>query len=112
MYIIRNQDGYFLAKPGLSKCGEWADGREPSYLFRTQYRDEATNQLFETNSKDFSLRLSVVECDTNSKGLPIIPDELLPPPLPIPETPSETVEAVDVELMAAEAETEATALTA
>lgn len=77
MFILQNQDGYFL-----SKSGEWLDGREPTSLFRTLHRDEAVNQLFEINSQDYSLRITIVSCEQTPKKLPIIPDELLPPPLP------------------------------
>lgn len=77
MFILQNQNGYFL-----SKSGQWVDGRELNVLYRTIHRDEAVNYLFETNSKDYSLRISILSCDVNPKNLPIIPDELLPPPLP------------------------------
>ena len=77
MYLITNQDGYFLGK-----SGQWLDGRETATLYRTSHKDEALNQLFETNSRDFSLRLTLMECDINPKGLPVIPPEQLPPPLP------------------------------
>ena len=75
MYILQNQKGCFLAK-----SGEWLDGREPARLFKTPHQDEATNQLFEVNSKDISLRITALSCDTSPKGVPIIPNELLPPP--------------------------------
>lgn len=76
MFILQNQDGYFL-----SKSGDWLDGREPSALFRTELKDEAVNQLFETNSQDYSLRITILECESSSKKHPIIPVEQLPPPL-------------------------------
>ncbi len=82
MYILQNQEGYFL-----SKSGEWTDGREASQLFRTLHRDEAVNQLFEVNSRDFSLRITLLECEATSKNLPIITEDQLPPPLPIVEDP-------------------------
>ena len=78
MYILQNQEGYFLAK-----SGQWTDGREPSQLFRTAHQDEAANQLFEVNSRDYSLRIKMVNCETNPKGIPIIAEEQLPPPLPV-----------------------------
>lgn len=86
MYILQNQDGYFLAK-----SGQWVDGREPVQLFRTVHNDEAVNQMFETNSRDFSLRISIMTCEVSSKGWPVIPEDQLPPPLPTEETtePSE-----------------------
>jgi hypothetical protein len=73
MYILHNQDGYFL-----TKSGDWSDGRELPPLFKTIHRDEAVNQLFETNSKDYNLRISLLECEINSKNMPLIPDEKLP----------------------------------
>ncbi|MGH1486792.1 MAG: hypothetical protein ACRBCI_11270 [Cellvibrionaceae bacterium] len=76
MYILQNQEGYFLAK-----SGEWVDGREPSQLFRAKHHDEAVNQLFEVNSKDFTLRITMMNCETTPKGLPLIPEDQLPPPL-------------------------------
>ena len=78
MYIVQNQDGYFL-----TKAGEWADGREPGQLFKTRNKDEAANELFEANSHDFDLRLQLLLCETNTRGQILIADELLPPPLGI-----------------------------
>ena len=72
-YILQNQEGYFLAK-----SGEWLDGREPSRLFKTIHQDEASNQLFEVNSKNINLRINRIACETTPKGLPIIPDDILP----------------------------------
>lgn len=79
MYILHNQDGYFL-----TKSGEWSDGRELPPLFKTIHKDEAINQLFEANSKDYNLRISLLECEINSKKMPLIPDEKLPPVLEKP----------------------------
>ena len=76
MFILQNQDGYFL-----SKSGEWIDGRILNHLFRTPNKDEAVNQMFEINSQDYSLRINLLECEVNAKNLPLIPEELLPPPL-------------------------------
>ncbi|MGH1438921.1 MAG: hypothetical protein ACRBBR_02320 [Cellvibrionaceae bacterium] len=75
MFILQNQDGYFL-----SKSGDWVDGREPNTLFRTTHKDEALNQLFESNSKDYSLRITIFDCEASSKKQPIIPEDQLPPP--------------------------------
>lgn len=76
MYILHNQDGYFL-----TKSGDWSDGRELAPLFKTIHKDEAMNQLFEANSKDYNLRISILECEINSKKMPLIPDDKLPPVL-------------------------------
>lgn len=93
MYILQNQNGYFL-----TKSKEWTDGREPNLLFRTQHKDEAVNELFEVNSKDYTLRLKILSCEVTPKKVPVIPDELLPPPLFANEaTPDENTqtEALD-----------------
>jgi hypothetical protein len=76
MYILQNQNGYFLAKSGA-----WVDGREPRQLFRTAHKDEAANQRFEATSNDFTLRLITLDCEVSDKGLPLISADLLPPPL-------------------------------
>jgi len=74
MFILQNQDGYFL-----SKSGDWVDGREPNTLFRTLFKDEALNQLFESNSQDHSLRITIFTCEANTKKQPVIPEDQLPP---------------------------------
>jgi hypothetical protein len=87
MYILHNQDGYFL-----TKSGDWSDGRELAPLFKTNYKDEAINQLFEANSKDYNLRISLLECEINSKKMPLIPDEKLPPMLKKPVSANNILE--------------------
>ncbi|MEO0442649.1 MAG: hypothetical protein AAFZ92_02770 [Pseudomonadota bacterium] len=86
MFILQNQNGYFLAK-----SGEWIDGRQPQLLFRTLHKDEALNQLFEANSRDHALRINLMQCEISSKKLPIIPEALLPLPL-IKENAEQTEE--------------------
>lgn len=76
LFIIHNQNGYFLGK-----SGQWLDGREPAQLFRAQHKDEAINQLFEANSKDVHLRLSILECSAKNRLIPVIPEEKMPPPI-------------------------------
>ena len=78
MYILHNQDGYFL-----TKSGDWVDGRELAPIFKTIHKDEAINQLFEVNSKDHNLRISLLECEVNSKNMPLIPTDKLPPALEV-----------------------------
>jgi hypothetical protein len=100
MFIIQNQDGYFLAK-----SGEWLDGREPGQLFKTLLKDEAVNQMFEANSRDYNLRLSLLECEINSKKQPHIPEDKLPPSLEeSPDTSSDS-ETNPMELDPAETNT-------
>ncbi|MBX2807072.1 MAG: hypothetical protein KTR20_00440 [Cellvibrionaceae bacterium] len=76
VFILRNADGYFL-----SKSGGWVDGRDATALYRSAHKDEALNQLFETNSKDVSLRMHLVPCQLNPKKHPQIAADQLPPPL-------------------------------
>lgn len=77
VYIIQNQDKLFL-----SKQRTWVDGREPAGLFRTPHRDEAVNEKFEVNAKDYSQRVSIIECSLNERGVPVIDPAILPDPLP------------------------------
>ncbi|GLS27122.1 hypothetical protein [Marinibactrum halimedae] len=74
VYILQNQHKLFLTRQG-----EWTDGRDSTPLYRTANKDEALNQLFETNAKDYDQRISVIECETGSKGAPIIKDDWLAP---------------------------------
>jgi len=76
LFLIHNQDGYFLGK-----SGDWLDGREPAQLFRTQHKDEAVNQLFEANSQNVEWRLSIIECPAKGRLLPDIPEDKMPPPI-------------------------------
>lgn len=82
LFILQNQQGYFLKKVGADKQREWIDGQEPQQLFRTMHKDEAVNMLVETNTQDVELRIQVREYDNNGKNQPIIPADDLPPPLP------------------------------
>ncbi|MDO3388685.1 hypothetical protein QWI17_22755 [Gilvimarinus sp. SDUM040013] len=77
VFIIQNQDKLFL-----SKQRAWVDGREPAGLYRTPHRDEAVNEKFEVNAKDYSQRVSLVSCALNERGVPLIDPDILPPPLP------------------------------
>ena len=96
-YLLQNQQGYFLGGKGLNSKGlnsknsgknkierhyEWLDGQEAQALFRSTHKDEAINLQFEVNSQDVELRIFIKEYAMNSKGLPDIPSEDLPPPLP------------------------------
>jgi hypothetical protein len=89
-YILQNQQGYFLKKNSPDGHKEWADGQEPRLLFRTTHKDEAVNMLFETNSQNVELRISIKEYPSNGKNQPLIPDSDLPPPLPKNTSSSET----------------------
>jgi hypothetical protein len=99
LYILQNQHGYFLQKKGLDKKNSdksnkksadktsktshiWGDGQELGKVFRTTHKDEAINMMFEAGSQDVELRISIKEYLANTKGLPTIPADDLPAPLP------------------------------
>lgn len=65
LYIIQTRGGKYL-----SKQVEWLDHCPPSQLFATPYKDVALNQLIELNTRDINLRATVVDCDSDDKGLP------------------------------------------
>src|SRR5690554_4836834 len=77
LFILQNQDNLFLGKQK-----EWLDGRDAAALYKTPYKDEAVNQMFEISSKDYTQRIKVLTCHASDKGLPSISEDLLPPPLP------------------------------
>lgn len=74
VFLLQNQH-----KQLLNKQGEWVDGREASTLYRTVHRDEALNHLVETNARDYTLRMKIIECSLSERGLPLLSDEDLPP---------------------------------
>ncbi|UTF58876.1 hypothetical protein [Gilvimarinus sp. DA14] len=77
VYIIQNQDKLFLGKQRT-----WLDGRDPAALYRSPHKDEAVNEKFEVNAKDYSQRVKLVACALNERGQPAIDPDILPPPLP------------------------------
>jgi len=77
LFILQNQDKYFL-----SKNNEWVDGTDLKGLFKTPHRDIAVNQLFEVNSHDYTQRIQVLDCPSEGRNDPVIAPELMPPPLP------------------------------
>lgn len=74
VFLLQNQH-----KELLNKRGEWVDGREARSLFNTLHHDEALNQKIEVNAKDYTLRISLLGCDRNDKGIPLLKDEDMPP---------------------------------
>ncbi|MBR9909469.1 MAG: hypothetical protein GYB33_03840 [Gammaproteobacteria bacterium] len=74
VFLLQNQD-----KLLLNKHGEWVDGREVASLFRTAHRDEALNQMVEVNTKDYTLRIKLLQCPVNERGQPQPRAEDLPP---------------------------------
>lgn len=77
IFLLQNQDKLFL-----SRQKEWVDGRDLASLFKTSYKDEALNLLFEVNAKDFSQRIHLVSCGLKANGLPDIDPADLQPPTP------------------------------
>lgn len=90
IFLLQNQDKLFL-----SKQKEWVDGRDLASLFKTSHKDEALNQLFEVNAKDFSQRIHLVTCGLKANGLPDIDPADLPPRTPAPVQESHSTGAVD-----------------
>ena len=74
VFLLQNQH-----KELLNKRGEWVDGREARSLYNSLHRDEAINQKIEVNSKDYTLRLQILECERSDKGVPLLKDGDLPP---------------------------------
>ncbi|GAB3105598.1 hypothetical protein [Pseudomaricurvus hydrocarbonicus] len=74
VFLLQNQH-----KRLLNKQGEWVDGREANTLYRSVHRDEALNQMIEVNSRDYTLRIKVLECELNDRGVPLLKDEDMPP---------------------------------
>lgn len=87
LYLLQNQDKLFL-----SKAKDWVDATDRASLYRSRYKDEAINQLVETNSKDVTQRIRCVECEAGAKGQPIIDPGIMPEPLPKPERAQKLVE--------------------
>ena len=79
IFILQNQDKLFLGKQN-----NWLDGRDLGALFKTSYKDEAINQMFEASSKDYKQRIKVLSCQPNEKGFPLIAPEDMPEPLAKP----------------------------
>lgn len=92
IYLLQNQDKLFLGKHG-----EWLDGRDAGALYKTRHKDEALNQLFEVNTKDYSQRIHVLSCSTRPNGLPQIGPEDLPPPMEKPPVRADRGKPMDAE---------------
>ncbi|TQV82517.1 hypothetical protein FKG94_07210 [Exilibacterium tricleocarpae] len=75
VFILQNQHQQFL-----NKHNEWVDGRDASALYKTPHRDEALNQMFEVNAKDYNQRIKILPCVTGERGLPVIDPDQLPAP--------------------------------
>ncbi len=68
-YLIKNHNARYL-----SKELEWVDN-DGSSLFHTPHKDVALNQLIEVNARDIHVRASVISCETDKKGRPVIAEE-------------------------------------
>ena len=73
VYVVQNQDGYYL-----DKHRQWVDGRDAKQVSHSQYRDEAINLVFEMSAKDIDLRATLLSVPLNEKGLPEL--EIIAPP--------------------------------
>ncbi|MBT5577931.1 MAG: hypothetical protein HOJ99_05490 [Porticoccaceae bacterium] len=67
IYILQTQDNRIL-----NKDLEWSSDADRNGIFHTPHRDIALNQLIELNAKDINLRAALIECETDSKGRPVL----------------------------------------
>lgn len=67
VFVIRNQLEQYLNKQSL-----WVSGKEPQSLYRSDFHDEALNTLLEINSKEISLRGTILEVELGDKKKPVI----------------------------------------
>ncbi len=67
IFILQTQD-----QRTLNNDLEWSSEADCNAIFHTPHKDIAINQLIELNAKDISLRASVVECEADSKGRPVL----------------------------------------
>jgi len=70
VFILQNQHQQYL-----EKSLEWDNGADANQLFKTPHKDVALNQLMELNSKDIELRATVISCELNSAGNPVLPTQ-------------------------------------
>jgi len=67
IYILQTQD-----QRTLNRDLEWSSEADRTMVFCTPYRDIALNQLIELNAKDIDMRASIVECEADAKGRPLL----------------------------------------
>lgn len=70
VFVLRNQDHLFF-----DKHGEWTDGSDANSLYRTPHKDEALNQKLELTVRYPELRITVVDCQLDTKGHPQLGSE-------------------------------------
>ena len=71
IYILQTQD-----QRTLNRDLEWGSEADRTMVFCTPYRDIALNQLIELNAKDIDMRASIVECEADAKGRPLLTADL------------------------------------
>ena len=71
IYILQTQD-----QRTLNRDLEWSSEADRTMVFCTPYRDIALNQLIELNAKDIDMRASIVECEADAKGRPLLTADL------------------------------------
>ena len=64
-FILKNQDGHYWVR-----AKEWVDGADRTRVAAYKHRDEASNLVFELSSKDFGLRVDVLEVALKDSKLP------------------------------------------
>ena len=64
-FILKNQDGHYWGR-----AKEWVDGADRARVAAYKHRDEASNLVFALSSKDFGLRVDVLEVALKDSKLP------------------------------------------
>ena len=65
VFVLQNQFKHLL-----NKQKAWTSGRDARTLYSTPHKDEAINLMFELSSKDFGLRVDVLEVALKEGKLP------------------------------------------
>ena len=73
VFVLQNQFKHLL-----SKQKAWTSGRDARTLYSTPHKDEALNLMFELGSKDYTQRITLLNCELNDKRVPIVAPEDLP----------------------------------
>ena len=70
VFILQNQHDQFL-----DKSLQWVDSCNSGQLFKHAHRDITLNQLMELNAKDVQLRATIIACQLDAKGNPVLPTQ-------------------------------------
>jgi len=81
LYILQNREGLFLGKQK-----DWLDGRDRGALYKTPHRDEAINLKVEVSAKDFEQRITILSCQADERGLPLLGTDAVLSKADSPET--------------------------